>query len=511
MLIDTRDLAQGRHLRYDVCIVGAGAAGITLARALRSDHTSIGVLESGGFTFEDETQSLYRGTTEGAGLTPTYLSSSRLRFFGGTTNHWAGMCRPLDPIDFSIRPWVPHSGWPINRDDLAPYYRRAADVLQLRPFDARWGEVTLHAESLVPAHGALIGRAFRYSPPTRFGRVYRGELVEANTVDVLLHANAVHIDLNEAGTAVERIQVANLNGKRVTVAARVFVLATGGVENARLLLASNSVHRSGLGNGSDRVGRFFMEHPERVAGYMTITSPAALEDLRMLRRDRALLCLSEEAQRTDELLNTNIQIGPLTPVRRSEAAGFPLALMETIERLDHLASEDLPGTEQADPTEPPAITRLFIRAESAPRPDSRVTLEDRETDALGMRRAQLAFVMDTLESRTFVRTMEIVARELGSRQAGRLMMALAEGADRVPLGAGLSRGNHHMGTTRMSENPSEGVVDRHCQIHGVSNLYVAGSSVFPTVGMANPTFTIVALALRMAEHIAARLAREWKT
>lgn len=508
MLIDFRDLTPSRVLQYDVCIVGAGAAGITLARALKSERLSICLLESGGFDFDDDTQALYGGVLDAAGFGPsTYLSSSRLRFFGGTTNHWNGMCRPLDPIDFAIRPWVAHSGWPINRDDLAPYYERAAEVLQFRPFNERWGDITLHAQSLVPPKGVLIGRTFRYSPPTRFGTVYRQELVEARTVDILLQANAVHLDLNEAGTAVERVQVAGLNRKRVTVTARLFVLATGGIENARLLLVSDSVHRSGLGNGSDCVGRFFMEHPELTVAHLLMTSPAALEDVRLLADQSALLCLSEQTQREHELLNANIELDLPAALRESEAGGFPLAIGDTIEHLDRLGFEADPETE---PTETPGLTRCYIRAESAPRPESRVTLEDRATDALGMRRPRLTFVMDTLESRTFVRTMEIVARELGVRQAGRLMLVLAEGAESLPVGGPawgrIRGGSHHMGTTRMSNNPAEGVVDRDCGVHGVSNLYVAGSSVFPTGGMANPTFTIVALALRMAEHIAARLA-----
>lgn len=508
MLIDSRDLTPGRVLQYDVCIVGAGAAGITLARALRSDRLSICLLESGGFAFDGDTQALYGGVIDAAGFDPpTYLSSSRLRFFGGSTNHWAGMCRPLDPLDFAIRPWVAHSGWPINRDDLAPYYERAAAVLQFSPFDEGWGDVTLHAQSLVPPDGVLTGRTFRWSPPTRFGTVYRQELVEARTVDILLHANAVHLDLNEAGTSVERVQVAGLNGTRVTVTARLFVLATGGIENARLLLASDSVHTSGLGNGSDCVGRFFMEHPELLTvAQLLITSPAVLEDLRLLADQHALLSLSEQTQRDHELLNANIDLIPPADMRESEAGGFPLAIVDTIEQLDRLGFEDDPETEP----ETPGLRRCYIRSESAPRPESRVTLEDRATDALGMRRSRLTLVLGTLESRTLVRTMEIVARELGVRQAGRLMLALAEGVERQPVGGPawprIRGGSHHMGTTRMSDSPATGVVDRDCRVHGVPNLYVAGSSVFPTCGMANPTFTIVALALRMAEHIAARLA-----
>ena len=508
MLIDTRDLTPGRVLPYDVCIVGAGAAGITLARALRSDRVSICLLESGGFNFDGGTQALYEGVLDAAGFDPaTYLSSSRLRFFGGSTNHWEGMCRPLDPIDFAVRPWVAHSGWPINRDDLAPYYERAAGVLQFSPFDEGWGDVTLDAQSLVPPDGVLIGRSFRGSPPTRFGTVYRQELVEARSIDILLHANAVHLDLNEAGTSVERVQVAGLNGTRVTVTARLFVLATGGIENARLLLASNSVHTSGLGNGSDCVGRYFMEHPEITVAQLLTTSPAVLEDIRSLANQGALLSLSERTQREHELLNAAIDLLPPSDWRESEAGGVPLDIGDAVEYVDRLGVE---GAPEVDPTDAQGLRRCLMRIESAPKLESRVTLEDRETDALGMRRSRLTLVLGALESRTVVRTTEIVARELGARQGGRLMLALAEGVERQPVGGpGWTRirgGSHHMGTTRMSDTPATGVVDRDCTVHGVPNLYVAGSSVFPTCGMANPTFTIVALALRMAEHIAARLA-----
>ena len=509
MLIDTRELTTSRQLHYDVCIVGAGAAGITLARALRSERASICLLESGGFESDRDTQSLYSGRTTGTGLSASgYLSLSRLRYFGGTTNHWAGMCRPLDAMDFAVRPWVPNSGWPIRRDDLVEYYRRAAELVQFQPFDEHWGDLTSHAESLIPPDGALIGRIFRYSPPTRFGKTYRQELVESETIDVLLHSNVMRLDVNEAGTAVERVRVATLNKRRLSVTAKVFVLATGGVENARLLLVSNSVHKFGIGNESDRVGRFFMEHPERTMAHVVITSRAVAEDVRFLRRRRAMLCLSERTQRAHQLLNANIEFGPETQLPESEAGGFPLALRSAIQRIDRIGLEEPVG---AEPAGPPAYTRLRVRAEASPNFESRVALEDRDTDALGMRRVRLEFRMGTLESRTFVRTMEIVARELGARQGGRMMLTVDEGAVGVPVGGALWRGTgagqHHMGTTRMSERPSEGVVDRDCQVHGVSNLYVAGSSVFPTGGMANPTFTIVALALRMAEHIAMRLAK----
>ena len=212
--------------------------------------------------------------------------------------------------------------------------------MQFQPFDEHWGDLTSHAESLIPPDGALIGRIFRYSPPTRFGTTYRQELIESDRIDVLLHANVMRLDVNEAGTAVERVRVATLNKRRLSVTANVFVLATGGVENARLLLVSNDVHKSGIGNGSDRVGRFFMEHPERMMAHVVITSRAVAEDVRLLRRRRAMLCLSEQTQRAHELLNANIDFGPQTQLPESEAGGFPLALRAAVQRIDRIGLEE---------------------------------------------------------------------------------------------------------------------------------------------------------------------------
>ncbi len=299
------------------------------------------------------------------------------------------------------------------------------------------------------------------------------------------------------------MHVATLDGHRFVVTARVVVLAAGGVENARLLLAADSQQVRGLGNGSDCVGRFFMEHAEAAVGQILLTDPAAARQLDVVRHRQAVLCLSEASQRAHEVLNVSLQLLEPEHLEASEAGGVPLAIGDTLGRID--------GHPAAATTIARApYVRCYIRTEVAPNPESRVTLTY-DTDALGMRRPDLVWRMGRLESRSIIQTLEVIGAALGSRALGRMLIDIDDSAARSSLGfppwAGVHSSMHHMGTTRMSAAPADGVVDANCRVHAISNLYIAGSSVFPAVGFANPTFTIVALALRLADHLAAVLDR----
>ena len=504
MLIDSRDLPQDTTRRYDLCIIGAGAAGITIARALRGDTVTVGLVESGGFELDEATQSLYEGQTSGPGLSATaYLSTSRLRFFGGTTNHWGGWCLPLDRMDFERRAWVSNSGWPITRADLAPYYPQAAAVVQIPPFSDEEDERRGQEDTPVVEPGLLVTKRLYTSPPTRFGSEYRDELVTADRVDVLLHANVTEIVLDESGSRVVAVRAATLTGRRFSIVARTFVLAAGAVENARLLLVSDAVHKNGLGNQAGAVGRFFMEHPECLVGYIYLSRHRDALRTYQVHRDRmGVLCLSEEAQRRHELLNASFQLGPTdTLPLESDAGGAPLAIGPAVQAIDGLHGDADAGDDVG------RYTRCYVRAEAAPNAASRVALVP-ETDALGMRRVSLRWSLGTLESRTIQRATEIIACELGRTGRGRMLLLYDQAARAARLGQppwkGVHGGSHHMGTTRMSASPRDGVVDADCRVHAVGNLYIAGSSVFPTVGFANPTFTIVALALRLVDHLRAR-------
>ena len=475
------------NVRSDLCIIGGGAAGLTVAHALRGAPFRVCLLESGDLDYDAEVQRLYEGAAEGTVLSTDsrYLTRSRLRYFGGSTNHWTGYCRPLDAVDFSPRPWVPHSGWPFRRSALAKHYDSAATLVQIPSFDERdeTADEPDSASSLTQGD-AFITRHFHLSPPTRFAQRYGRALANATDTPVYLGANVVGIDTNEAGTMVERVRVSTLSGRRFDVRSRNYVLAAGGVENARLLLISDDVHRAGLGNDRDLVGRYFMEHPHlRTAGEVVARRRGPVRLFPTHGPRRAVLCPSESLQRQHGLLNCSVMLN----------FDMPDDAPPSVQRVSNMLSDlDSLGRNHTQ-REASAWSGCYIRAEQGPNPASRVRLSN-ERDALGIRRARLEWQMTPKDIDSIRRTMELLGLDLGRTGRGRA---------RQDIGAldpwdGVAGGDHHMGTTRMSDTPDEGVVNPNCRVHGVANLYVAGSSVFPTAGYANPTLTIVALALRLA-------------
>ena len=504
-------LPKGETIEVDVCILGAGAAGITLAREFANTHFSVCLLESGGLTPRREDQALYRGEVVGADYHA--LERCRLRFFGGTTNHWGGTCRPLDPIDFEPRAWVPHSGWPLSRDALLPYYRRAQAVCELGPLAyevAEWP--TLRP---LPTPGdELVTRLFQKSPPTRFGSRYRRDLMKADNVTTFLRCNAVELATNDAGNVVTRVRVATLDGTRFEVAAKTFVLALGAIENARLLLASNRARQPGLGNAHDLVGRYFMEHPYVIAGSAVLSrgdwSPDLYTQQKVGNNQLAgFLTLSEEAQRKNELLNFGMTLYPKGKADTSnllsdvvdgvEQDGEPEAFSERLSAaLSNLA--DAAGDYYRDLWDEDAF-HIMHWMETTPNRDNRVTL-DPQTDALGMNRVRLEWKLSQDDIATMRRAYNLVGEALGRAGVGRLKLEFEEGA--TSWGPSQGWGCHHIGTTRMHDDARQGVVNRNCRVHDVANLFIAGSSVFPTSGAANPTLTLVALTLRLADHLKAR-------
>lgn len=473
MIIDTQHLESGRVVRSDVCIVGAGAAGITIARELSSRGLSACLLESGGLKFDDDHQSLYEGRLDGSepARNDAYLTRSRLRYFGGSTNHWNGWCRPLDDLDFSVRPWIPDSGWPIGSAELSPYYGRAAEFLDIESFDdPRDHGLGWEPQSALLDNASFVLKRYHFSPPTRFGSKYHDELRQSDDTQVYLHSNVVGMDVDDAGVRIRRVRAATLTGVRVEFVADQYVLAAGGIENARLLLASNDVHTGGLGNGNDLVGRYFMEHPHlNSAGYVVLGAPLPQRD-RYRRRDmmRAALCPSPALQREHGLLNLSITFS-FNRSDRTSSRDRLVAVRSALERLE----SDSTG-------EPGEWVRCFVRAEQSPNRESRITLTD-ELDPLGVRRVELAWKMSQRDLDSIRRTLELLALQLGRQGRGWVRVHHRAGDPWKGVGGGA----HHMGTTRMGELVSTSVVDPDCRIHGLDNLFVAGSSVFPTVGFAN--------------------------
>ena len=570
MIDDARTVPADSALTADLCIIGGGAAGITIGRELAGSSVRVIILESGGLDFETPVNDLDKGDVVGLPYFP--LDTARLRYFGGSTNHWGGVCRPLEPIDFEARDWIPGSGWPITRADLDAYYPRAATIAGLKVANwdlARWSPVSRYPvwpfapddpiESVVAQIVDPDIRAF----PKRFGSTIEA----APNVTVHLHANAISIDTDPNSRSVERIRVATLEGNRFTVTARVFVLATGGLENARLLLASDGVRPDGVGNDHGNVGRYFMEHPRFRAGMIAPADPRlriGFYDFQDVGETilQGYLTLSNAAARQERLTDVQIRLNPIYDPAIQAALDAPVvnAARDLEERLGKVArigdaigevgkdlttlSADLMSWQQdviaGGPLAVPlpdvvdevvrragtgnieaAMPLMFgdlatagfgqlvgglpldgiwlsTRIEQTPNPDSRVSLTDHR-DALGMRQIQLDWRFTDLEKHSVIRALELLGAEIGRYGLGRLRIEIDDDPNSWP--DDLAGGWHHMGTTRMHDDPAQGVVDRDCRVHGIDNLYVAGSSVFTTAGSGTPTMTVVALALRLVDHL----------
>jgi choline dehydrogenase-like flavoprotein len=539
MFVDARRLEDASNIDAEICVIGGGVGGITLALEFDKRGIATCLIESGGFAADEATRDLYRG--ESIGLPYLFSDGCRSRFLGGSSNCWGGWCRPLEEEDFMRREWVPYSGWPFAKSELQPYYDRSHDILKLGPnrFDtAFWVDAIDRPD--VRRHpfagSGVVDGISQFSPPLRFGVFYREKLARSKHVTVYLHANAVDIETDGART-VRRVKVKTLTGRTASVSARVFVLATGGIENARLLLASSKDRPDGLGNHNDLVGRFFMDHPRLMSGkvhFREAWSRNMLYDVKYHYQSNKVAAhgtsvaaqfgVSPELQAKERLLRADISFSSVFPGEDSEVTDALIRLkwrLEGTRQPDHpligdvvtLASRpiDAAGFVAARYLHLRSLVkyaRFLVIAEPLPDPDSRVALSQ-ERDQLGVNRVKVDWRLDTPVKRTIDRTLAIVAEELTS--AGVADVSLdppIEGGD-WPDTFKKEGCWHHIGTTRMHDSPRLGVVDRNCRVHETNNLYVAGSSVFPTAGSDFPTITIVALTLRLADHMAAAMDRRF--
>jgi choline dehydrogenase-like flavoprotein len=542
MFIDACTLPEGEHITTAVCIIGAGPAGNTLAKELLKSNVSVCVLESGNFEQDDSTQRLYDHALTGD---PFKLTGTRLRQFGGTSNLWNIQLRHdligvrhavLDAIDFEARDWIPHSGWPFGKSELDPFYVRAQIMCKAGPYayhDNSWADERMPAFALDAQK--VTTRVFQFGPKSAFSADLKQEFERSPFLRIYLNANVTGLHTTGTGTAVSMARAATLNGNTFSVSARVFVIAAGGIESARLLLVSNSFWKKGIGNAYDQLGKFFMDHPLLYGGHLTPSHPqlfgqADLYDLRQAGGTYVMgrLGLSEAALRDNKLLNISallfprvseawakVQAGIMLSASNARAAAITRDSAKIVFAAvkaygvhgawPYLYREDLPdfpldkgGWSSLTGTERLRFSGFDVlhQTEQAPNPNNRITLLP-EKDALGMQKIALHWKWNTIDQESIGRAQQILKTEFARSGIGHFEIAQINGAPRI-IYPGT---HHHMGTTRMHINPKLGVVDGDCRVHGVENLFVASSSVFPTGGFANPTLTIVALAIRLADHL----------
>jgi choline dehydrogenase-like flavoprotein len=549
MIEDVCDLPDGHTLSADICIAGAGAAGITLALELAGSGLAVLLLEAGGLKAERRTQELYDGSVVDERLhSPPHRY--RQRRFGGTTTIWGGRCVPLDDIDFEARDYMPLSGWPIGPEALRPFYPRANELCEAGAFKYQEGEA--FTGPLRPMIAGFRSEHFstssleRFSCPTDFGARYRERLRQSSNVRVLLHANVTRVRFHPDRATVESLLVCTLTGKSFNVRAARFVLATGGLEVARLLLANRDVWPQGIGNQHDVVGRYYMCHIAGTVGTLKLSVPASAiwhgydlsEEGVYCRRRLAL------AAATQRRLGLGNFVARLHHPRITDPA-HRTAVLSALQLAKGLISYEygkrLHGQERlglnawlahirnvlSDPGEviafghhmlrdrflakrkfPSIIVRskaghysLDFHAEQQPSALSRVSLM-RERDALGMQRLAVDWRYTPLDVHTVSVGVELFAADIRASGIGKFEY------DPDSIELEMSRygayGGHHLGTARMGSDPRVSVVDGDGRVHGLRNLYLAGSAVFPTSSQANPTLTILALAVRLAAHLRAR-------
>lgn len=548
MILDAYDLPADSALEADLCIVGAGAAGIAIALELAGTPLDVLLLESGGMQEEKATQDLYAGTVSDERL-HSPPDRYRQRRFGGTTTIWGGRCMPFDPIDFEARDFMPNSGWPFGRAAIDPYYPRANHLCEAGAFaytvEEAFDRPTRPMIEGFDSANFSTDTLERFSCPTNFGARYEHRLRAAANVRVILHANVTQLELDASGAHVQSARIATLNGRHGSVRARRFVLATGGLEVARLLLASRGVQHNGIGNQHDVVGRYYMCHLAGTVGALSIERPLGsvwngydVSDEGVYCRRRIALNAAAQARHRIGNFVARLHHPRITePAHRNSIlsllflAKFVIPYeygkrlhgderTTTMNWLKHIRNvvsgpfdaaafgwhmlRDRKLAERKFPSiiiKPKAnLFSLDFHAEQQPNPESRITLGS-DVDALGLPRLRIDWRYTTVDVDTVTRSIALLAEDFDRSRVGKLTY------DPASLEFEMTRygayGGHHIGTARMGTDRRTSVVDGDCKVHGVDNLFIASAAVFPTSSQANPTLTVVALALRLAARLRA--------
>lgn len=459
--------------QYDVVIIGSGPAGLTTAIALHGKGKRVLVLEGGARGFDENSQDIYQGQVVGD---PYFdLDLTRLRQFGGSSNHWGGFCRPLDDFVFEKRLGSDILQWPISKSDLDPYIPGARDILELTPE----GE-----DYLVDETYGIRRLYWEFSPPVSFGRKYGEHIETTEGLDLCVGANVTGFDTED--DRISGIIAQDYDKNLTTVFGDVVVLCTGGLENSRLLLAAEQAQEGHFLDPRVPLGQYWMEHPHFWVG--TVVVPKDFPE-------NSAFGMTAEQQERLGILNCSLRLGRIRPMERSAAKRIAASIACTAPELGNWLYSAMDRR---------LICGSALRAawEQEPRAENRILLSQTETDRFGMPRIELHWTKSTLDRKTIEESFVHFGTYLAETDIGRARLSGWLNRDRDYPEDDELAGHHHMGGTRMADTPDLGVVDRNCRAYGRRNLYIGGSSVFATAGQSNPTMTIVQLSLRLADHLA---------
>ena len=458
MFVNLTSLEEGAHAEF--CVIGSGPAGMTVARKLAAAGRKVFLFEGGGEEISEESQNIYKGKIVKGDYFP--LDVCRLRYLGGSSNHWSGFCNSMPSEVFEGYRDMPMSAWPIEKSDLDPYASEAQNIL----------DINLRTDRSFDSY--FFKRGNHRSPPTRFKEKYYEELKNSQNLFVFLNSNLVALNTNA-----ERIvstSFTNYDNISRVVRADNYILATGAIENSRILLYNNIREKNFLVKSSNMLGKYFMEHPiDRSAGVLTLTPSVEKNPI-----FQGTFSLHRKIRESLDILNFSITHKPISDFLKNN-------LQHELQILTHIESNI-------------KFLNLFIFSEMLPRYENAITLGESK-DRFGIPISNLSLTLSQKE----YRTKEIFCKFLGqhfiNKNLGRIK--ISSHVLNHEIGKEPGWGYHHMGGTRMAQTSETGVVNKNCLVFGQKNLYIAGSSVFPSGGPVVPTYTIVQLALRLSDHLLA--------
>jgi choline dehydrogenase-like flavoprotein len=501
------------NLTADICIVGAGAAGITLAVAFARKGRKVLLLEGGGATREDSSQALY--DSEIAGLPHRGIHTGRIRVKGGTTVRWGGQILELDAMDFTERPGIPESGWPFPKTELTPFYERALHLEGLaraqRSDAAVWRDLKLPFTQFADLEAYLS----RWCPEPNFARLHNKTLTAHPNLHLWLHASAV--ELITEGEAAAGLRCRTLTGVETIFRAQRYIFALGGIECSRFFLQPRP---GGLPwNRSSLLGQHFQDHidcnaaqviPHNLASFHDTFDPIFSRGFKYLPKLRlpphlqsqlgtlsvgSTMSFEDTGKARMQAKHTirNLMRGRFNEVTRGN-------LTHTAKHVPMLFHQVWRYKVQRRAYAPPEV-RIFLRIHCEQEPTSRssIILTD-QCDPLGLFRVRFNWQISERELETIRQYVRIAQRSLAGIATIVPDEDLMSGSTNFL--ARCDDSNHHMGGMRMSTSDSTGAVDTNLRLYGLTNTYICSSAVFPCSGFSNPTHTVLALAIRLCDHLA---------
>jgi choline dehydrogenase-like flavoprotein len=496
----------------DVCIVGAGAAGIVLAVELAQLGRRVTLLEGGGATIEEESQEPYR--SEVVGHEHRGVHTGRFRAQGGTTTKWGGQILELDAIDFERREWVSGSGWPFAKSELTASYARALELEGMSGVVLEDAEVWRRLKQPEPRFAEMVSYLSRWTPEPNFAVLHR-ETLEGGAVTVWLHANAVGLEMD--GETVRGVRAKTLAGREATFRAQRYVFCLGAIESSRFFLQPRE---GGLPwNALGLLGKHFQDHIDSNAAELRVVDRRGFHEM----FDNIFLDgykyhpkikASVDGMRERRTLNAGATMYFVSDVDEQLATLKDTAKKLLRGRVGQIGAKNLAEVAQNLPllarqawrykvahrAYNPESARVMLRVhcEQEPLSASSITLSD-ERDALGMLRTRLDWRVSEFEQRTILEFARLAKTELAPVAELTLDAELERGD--AAFAARCDDSNHHMGGMRMATAESAGVVSTDLRLFGTRNCYVCSGAVFPSSGFSNPTHTLLALAVRLAGHL----------